>query len=111
MKKTKHKPSKLETRCEAPKKTPGARWYCKVLDEQGSVLQFKPDDAVCIFDQSNGRFLVHHKLHATTRKSNSWTRRGMGMAVKEALTVMWSWECAGGSKCPMPLGMLNPLFD
>ncbi len=101
----------LKTKIETQKRKHGEMWFMKILGDAAVIEEYKPTETVCIVDDSNGRFLMHHKSMPQTRRSISWTERGMLEANRESLQTLWSWECLrNGTTCPLPVAMTGELF-
>lgn len=82
----------------------GERWWAEITFAAEELRDLKPASCVVITDRPNGRFLVHHEAMPTQRKSISWTRRGVSVAVLETLKLLWAWERdVSGIDCPWPL--------
>ena len=54
------------------------------------IERFKPAQGQCHVDNDYGRVSIHYP--GFTRKSISWTKRGMKKAALLALNQFWSWH-------------------
>jgi hypothetical protein len=108
LKKGKHDKEKNVAKLVAARSKKDDRWWACIKGNIEEILALKPQDGNAVADDANGRFFVSHKKVKGSRKSVSWTKRGMDLAVQEALQLLWDWErdvCP--LPCPLPLEYVN----
>ena len=78
-------------------------WWKNLPVNNEMIHLLKPAQGVVVVDERNGRYLVSHRLLEATRKSFSWTKRGVDCAVALSLVQLWSWDTSRTGQCiPLP---------
>lgn len=105
--KSKAKPSRASVEVDARIRQHGARWW-NGIEGSEDVMALRPEESCVIIDNSNGRYLIHHRRQPGSRVSVSWTKRGMGEATRLVLSKLWAWELEfTGRACPLPTELVG----
>lgn len=111
-KSAKPKCSNAAKHVQQAKKKSGHRWWANIEGDPSFITDFMPDSGVVVVDNQDGRFMLHHAGIPGSRRSISWTTRGMELACRDCLRQLWSWEVSlTGGECPLPPEMLGDLIE
>ena len=87
-------PSPIVKKLETVVTAKGDIWWNCLVPDNKEVHELRPSDCNLHVDLKNGRYLVHHRRLSGSRKSFSWTKRGVVEAAASGLVHMWTWEGA-----------------